>query len=471
MKKVVFVDLVNIAFDQHGVYALSAYMKQHGIEVGFVSSRSQDVVLASLKQMNPDFVLYSCKTDEMTKYVQFDLILKQHLAATSIIGGPGPTYGWKDLTTSSINAICVGEGELALVDFVNVGVAGKNLFLNGTPPSGEYHPFVELDQMPFPDRSVIYDVDPLVRNLPSKQFLSGRGCPYRCTYCLSGKFRHIFQSCGPIVRKKSVDYLLEEILEVRRLYPLNMVVFSDDTFILDKKWLFEFFEHYPTAIGLPYSCNIRADLVDEDVVRGLKNSGCRNVRWSVESGNSILRNEVLLRGMSDEQILNTAELLHKYKLPFSVGNLVGLPGESFDKMLETLELNIRIRPYLGIGNIFVPFPGLDLTRYAIEHGYYDEKPQSGIPRDFFTESILNYPLDEKVRIGRLSCLFPVFVSFPSLYLNNVVRNTLFSLPSWLLRGIHEIIKTYKMSKMFNSHTPFLQKVRLGIRYLQTIFSA
>lgn len=471
MKKVVFVDLVNIAFDQHGVYSLSAYMKQHGLEVGFVSSRNRNVVLAHLKRIGPDYVLYSSKTDEMPKYVQFDRLLKQHLATTSVIGGPGPTYGWEELSESSIDAICIGEGEIALVDFITQGVTGKNLFFRGDHPSGEYHPFVELDRMPFPDRSVVYDADPLIRNLPSKQFLSGRGCPYRCTYCLSSKFRKTFQGCGSIVRKKSVEYLLEEISLVRQQYPLNMVVFSDDTFVLDKKWLLEFFERYPREIGLPYSCNIRADLVDEDIVRGLKESCCRNVRWSIESGNTHLRNSVLHRDMSEEQILRTAELLHSYAVDFSVGNLIGLPGENFDQMLETVELNSRVRPYLGLGNIFVPFPGLDLTKYAIENGYYDEKPQSEIPRDFFTKSILNYLPEERVRIGKLSCLFPLFVSFPFLYRNKGVQNMLFSLPRFLLRAIHESVKTYKMSRMFNSHTPLLQKIRVGARYLQTIFAA
>ena len=72
----------------------------------------------------------------------FDRILKQQLSVTSVIGGSGPTYGWGDVDNSTIDALCVAEGEYAIVDFINEGVNNKNIFPRGQQPSGNYYPLV-----------------------------------------------------------------------------------------------------------------------------------------------------------------------------------------------------------------------------------------------------------------------------------------------------------------------------------------
>ena len=165
----------------------------------------------------------------------------------------------------------------------------------------------------------------------------------------------MFKSCGATIRKKSVDYLLEEIKDVKRRYPLKVVVFQDDTFILKRDWLLEFCERFPKEIGLPYTCNIRANLIDEETIKILKKGDCACVYWSIESGNDAIRNNLLKRNMSREQILETGRLLEKYKLSHRCGGIIGLPGEKFEEMLETLEMNIKVKPEFGFASIFVPF--------------------------------------------------------------------------------------------------------------------
>ena len=278
----------------------------------------------------------------------------------------------------------------------------------------------------------------------------------------------MFKSCGPTVRKKGVEYLLDEIAQVRRAYPLAQVVFNDDTFILDKRWFLEFCARFPREVGLPYTCNIRANLVDEEIVHGLKDSNCRNVNWSIESGNERLRNQVLRRNMTDEQILRAAELLRQHKIPFRIGNVIALPGESLQQMNETVALNIRARPVIGLANIFVPYPGLELTEYAKQIGCYQERPQAELPFDYFTRSVLNYSPQEHRKIYKLMCLFPLLVSFPVLFHRPAFHALLFKIPQFLLRCPYEVIYTYKMSRMYVVETPLRQKVRMAIRYLRNL---
>lgn len=448
---------------------MTAVMKQNNIDVHFISTRSFNKILKYIKKTKPDILLYSTFSATIPRYVEFDKIVKQQMRIVSLIGGSGPTYDPKCIEGSTIDAMCVGEGEFAVVDFINNGFASsKNIFRNGDNFPSEFNPLVDLDKLPFPDRSIIYNNDYLLRTMPTKQFLSGRGCPFHCTYCFNHRFNELFKGYGKLIRKKNVDYLLEEIKLVGKNYPLKSIVFQDDTFILDKKWFFEFCERFPREIGLAYTCNIRANMVDEEIVKGLRDSNCQGVNWSIESGNGFLRNEVLKRGMSDEQILETARLLTKYGVRYRIGNIIGLPGEEFGQMLDTVELNIKAKPQLGLANIFVPFPGLELTKYAIDNGFYTPLPKTLVPKSFFVGSVMNVSGAQKEKVYKLMCLFPIFISNPNLFCNFKLRNALFRIPSLMLRLIYEIVYTYKLSRMYATKTSAGQKLRMAIRYLRNL---
>ncbi|MFH0753226.1 MAG: radical SAM protein, partial [Candidatus Omnitrophota bacterium] len=369
--------------------------------------------VAQIKEINPQLLLYSAYSRDIAHFIVFDKMVKQQVNVKSLIGGPGATFDPQFLEGTTIDALCFGEGEQSVVDYINNGFSpiGNIVDVKSGKPA-QFYPFLDLNQAPFPDRALVYDKDRLLRDMPSKQFLSGRGCPYMCTYCHNNIQNRMFKQCGSIIRKKSVDYVLEEIKQVKSRYPLKLVVFQDDTFIIDKKWFFEFCERFPREIGLPYTCNIRAGLIDEEKVRALKQSHCACAYWSIESGNDFIRNKVLKRNESIEQILTTASLLGKYKISHRSGGIVGLPGETLEHMLQTLELNIKIKPNFGFSSIFVPYPGLELTDYAIEKGFLSTKAADCLPQGTHVRSVLNFSHEENIRIQKLTYLWPLFVSYP-----------------------------------------------------------
>lgn len=326
--RTLFVDLSKDIYDRHGIYAISASLKKEGIETGYLCGSSHESMIRSIVQLRPQLVMYSSFSHTLNSYRDFDNSLKKQFQVVSIIGGAGATFSPSYIDDTTINAACVGEGDQAIPHFIANGLgSGNNIYLRGKGFDGGMHPLVNLDFLPFPDRDDVYRSDPLRARLPSKQFISGRGCPYLCTYCFNHTYNNLVRKHGDIVRKKSVEYLCEEILLVKRRYSLPMVVFNDDTFILNREWLFRFAAQYPSKVGIPYSCNIRANLVNEDVVRALKESGCVAVNWSIESGDEQYRNTILKRNITDEQILGTSELLSRYGINNRIGNLIGLPGE------------------------------------------------------------------------------------------------------------------------------------------------
>jgi len=471
--KATFVDFSNSFLDRHAIYCLSAYLKDNGVEIDYVNQGNFSKAILILKQIKPDILLYSAFSSDIPRFVEFDKLVKKELGIKSIIGGPGPTFDWKVFKNSgsTIDALCVGEGEYALLDFIKNGFSSSKNIITGNQnnlPSG-YCPFVDLDRVSFPDRELVYKNDYVLRNMPSKQFLAGRGCPYMCTYCHNNILNKMFKSCGATIRKKSVDYLLEEIKDVKHRYPLKLVVFQDDTFILKKDWLLEFCERFPKEVGLSYTCNIRANLIDEQTIKILKESNCACIYWSIESGADSIRNNLLKRYMSREQILGTGRLLEKYKIPHRCGGIIGLPGEKFKEMLETLELNIEIKPEFGFASIFVPFPGLELTNYALEHDYLSEESLNNLPKNTHMHSVLNFTPEEKLKIQKLTYLYPIFVNYPKLYYNRRVRDLLFGLPAGVLHVFFNIYCGYKQSKLYKVKAPLLLKIAIVWRYLKNPF--
>ncbi len=114
----------------------------------------------------------------------------------------------------------------------------------------------------------------------------------------------------------------------------------------------------------------------------LRRAGCVRVHVAVESGNQRLREEVLNRRVSDEEILDTFFFLKKAGLKRMAFNMLGLPFETEDTIRETIALNRMIRPDRVHVTMFQPYPGTAIYRLCQEEGllqagevgsYYDEK--------------------------------------------------------------------------------------------------
>ncbi len=473
MTTIAFIDLANNFYDRHAVYSLTAVLTKAGHKVYYVGTMKFKEIMARLEAIKPELLLYSTFTQDIQRYARLDALIKKRMKVTSLIGGHGPTYDPERIVNTGIDAMCIGEGERALTEYVDSGFKGnRNIlcsdeFSNVKGAKSGWFAFAALDDLPMPDRSLVYAEDAVLREQPSKQFMAGRGCPYKCTYCHNHAFNEKFKESGPIIRFKSVDYLIAEINEVKRRWPLKTVVFQDDVFILKREWLMEFCERFPREVGLPFTCNIKAEIaVREEIVQALKAGGCIHAAWSIESGNDHLRNDVLKRNMSREQILGAAKNLNKYKIPHRIGNVLGIPGETFANIRETLELNIASRPNLAIGSVFVPYPGLELTEYALKNSYLDADKVGQLPATLYERSVLNFTPEENLRIQKVAYLFPLLVQFPALYRNNrLFEKGLLKLPRRFLRLVYDVFFAVKMAGFFKMSLSTRMRLEIFKRYL------
>lgn len=237
-------------------------------------------------------------------------------------------------------------------------------------------PLIEdLDSLPPLDYG-LFDYESLADATYFKRLviMASRGCPYDCTYCCNHAFKELYPNKNRYVRLRSVDTVLDQIEIALNKYPsLKEVRFFDDTLTLNKSWFREFAQKYKTRIGLPYSTNDRVNQVDEEIAGLLKDSGCNFVEFGIENGSPRIRDEIMKRGTSDDQIINAFALCRKHGIKTSAFNIIGIPEETFGTALETIRLNAKANPDWSYIFYFHPYVGTKLYDICVEKGLLTNK--------------------------------------------------------------------------------------------------
>ena len=416
-----FAFIQNLWTENLGIMYLAGILNSRGHEAKvFIDVRGTDALRQAL-EYNPQVVGVSCTTGLHHWGLGFLRKIKaSRPEIITMMGGPHPTFCPEVALEDGLDYAVQGEAEMAVVDIADTVEAGEDIKLleNMVYRRGEemvINPLgrlvEDLDSLPFPDRSH-YQRYPLTKREGSKNFICGRGCAYKCTFCCNYRLHNMYRGKGKYVRYRSHENVLAEIEEVRNRYGIKFVGFSDDTLIFNKKWLMPFLEKYRDRIGLPFLSTVRANLIDEEVVRGLKEAGCISCVFGVESGDERIRNEVLQKGVTDEQIRHTASLLKKYRIRFGTYNMLGLPGETINDAWKTVKLNAEIHPDYPWCSIIQPYPGTkiheDMQKNLGKHINADE-----IGASYFTASVVDNP-DIK-RMENLQKWFHIAVRVPMLH--------------------------------------------------------
>ncbi|MEK7722695.1 MAG: radical SAM protein, partial [Elusimicrobiota bacterium] len=232
-------------------------------------------------------------------------------------------------------------------------------------------PLIEdLDSMPFYDRDIYFGQYPLLRDLSNKRFLVQRGCPYSCSFCFNHSFREMYGGLGKFVRFRSPGNIVREIERVRSLYPLKSVSFNADSFTLHPQFL-ELLALYRERVGLPFFSNARFNELDGEKIAALKEAGCSYLAIGVESGSERIRNGILHRNMSDSVITGNAALLKKHGIPFSSYVMLGLPTETLEEAVKTLEFLSAIGSDTIMPSIYKPLVGTGLWDFMRQNDLFD----------------------------------------------------------------------------------------------------
>jgi len=400
---------------------LSAVVKKAGWQVDLVLAGEEDI-FKKAKSFQPEVIAFPVFTGEHQWVIkQAQRFKKENPEIFVLLGGPHPTYYPEIIKARGIDAIIRGEGEGAVCDFLQAFQNGKsatkikNLWLKKGKIiyKNPLRPLIaNLDSLQIPDREVYYQYD-FLKRASVKQFLTGRGCPYHCSFCSNHLLRRLYQGKGKYVRRYSPRRVIEEIKEVRRKYSFNTISFTDDVFVADRNWLKKFLPIYKKEVGVPFMCNVTANSLDEELVRLLKKGGCYGIAMGIESGSQEMRFKVLNKFITDEEILEGGRLTKKYGLELKTYNILSLPGETFEEAVKTVKLNAKIKPSAAAASLLQPYPDYEITKYAIKKGFLPKNFNvNDVGESIYLPSPIKGP--ETRQLENLQAFFPLLVAHPKL---------------------------------------------------------
>ncbi len=407
-----------------GIMWLSRAIKDagHTVQALFIPDKGW---LDKVREYDPDVVCYSTTTGMHLYFAEISRQVKQVAPKSlAVFGGPHPTFTPEFVEKDGVDAVCRGEGEVAIVELLDRMEKGEDYYdtLNfwfKHPATGEIvrnpqRPMVnDLDALGFPDREVVYDAGAIYRNTDRKVFVTQRGCPMPCTFCFHHAWKKKVYNVKntEYVRKRSVSHVIDEINAVRAKYPLKFVHFLDDIFNLRGDWLEEFCERYPKEVGLPFDVILMANMTTEKQIKMLRKAGCVYARIAFEAASDYVRNAVFKKHTTRQQLYDASRWIKESGIRLGSLNMLGGPGGTIEDEFETVQMNIDCEVDHPLVSIMQPYPEFDINDMAKDMGYavaaYDD-----FPTKFNRTSSIQF--DNKHEIENLHKLFPMVVRYPFL---------------------------------------------------------
>lgn len=381
-----------------GLLYVAGFIKEKtGHQVSLIDadalSLGHEELMSRIKEINPQMIGLTVTTHTLYDSAKTVKMIKNTFPDISIVlGGPHVTLFPKESAMLEGVDFCIsGEGEIPfamLADTLEKGsdlsvIPGLSYFEKGTVKINDENHFVsDINMLPFPARE-ISNIE-LYRTVLSDKFpvtsmITSRGCPYKCSFCdrpllKGGKWRSI-----------SAESVVREMEECRKLGIKEIAVY-DDTFSVDRLRALEICR-LKKAVGndLNFSIRTRADLVDEELIKALKDAGCTAIHFGVESGSETVL-ERMNKQFSLEKVLNSCELAKKYGLEVLTYFMIGNPGEKADDIEKTGNLIKKIDPdYLHL-TILMPFPGTEVYNEMLNTGML----RSDVWREFAKAPLIDF---------------------------------------------------------------------------------
>jgi radical SAM superfamily enzyme YgiQ (UPF0313 family) len=283
----------------------------------------------------------------------------------------------------AVDFICVGDGEMPLAELIRnlrekrmepvegIWAAHPDGTIERTPPTLTR----DLTTIPFPDYC-LFEQGGTLRGLNLSNFarpdlfilpvMSGRGCPFHCTYCSNSTMLGLFG--GKYLRKYDPEALVKELSRLRDRYDVHFFEFWDEQFIFDKNFVDRFLELYRLHVQRPFSIMARVEKMDENFCRTAAEAGCAVIWFGIECGNEAYRRHFLKRQMTNRQIMAAAENARRCGIQRVAFNMVGMPFETGDHLMETLRFNQSLEPEFFAFFTYLPLKGTALYEMAEEAG-------------------------------------------------------------------------------------------------------
>jgi len=323
------------------------------------------------------------------------------------------------------------------------GIAFRN---QGAVQKTDRAPVVDnLDEIPLPARHLLIDLD----RMPPHAFQSlygFRGCPFQCIFCGS------FNVHGRKARIRSAHSMVAEIEMVHKEYGTRYFYLCDDIFLLRKERALQFVSLLQQK-NLPvyYSIQTRGEMMDMEILRGLKKTGCQHIAVGVEVGDEEIR-KLIKKGNTVADMRAAAEMIRGAGLRMVGFFMFGFPWETKEQMLKTARLMEELDPCVAFPYIVTPSPGTELLAIAQGMGlvggdvdlssFHHESPRMG--------------LTEKIPEGERAQFIDEILERFARQNRRKIRTDVFKRPRFYLAAASDVGLTSSLPKAF--------------KYMSTVFT-
>ncbi|OLS16777.1 MAG: tRNA-2-methylthio-N(6)-dimethylallyladenosine synthase [Candidatus Heimdallarchaeota archaeon LC_3] len=434
-----------------GILYISSSLKENGLQNDDIRmfdatfNPGLNAFLKMLETFKPDLVGITTNTITENKTLKFIKTIKDVLDIPIVVGGPGPTMNSKSFLDAGVNCVVLSEGEETAVEVFNhylgknemkiSDIAGITYKFNNQTIITHSRPLItHLDSIPFPDRTLLNiseysEVWKKHHKIFYSSIITARGCPYSCTWCARDL------SFGRKYRYRSVDNVIDEIIELKDKYKVDALRFVDDILTVHRKRSMALFSSMiERDVRIPFECLTRVDRVDSELLTVMKKAGLQLIYYGVESGSQRILN-AMNKQIRVSDIYKSSKIMKKLKLMQSWFLMLGYPPETVKDIKKTLKILRELNPdKFGI-SIAYPLPKTKFFQDLVDNNML-----------LINQNQWDQSLDNKLL-------------FTSEYSNQFYK--------WAIRGLY---LNYYTSRFHTKHKNILSKILDTGAYLCTVKS-
>lgn len=360
-----------------GILYVAAVARQEGYDVKIFDAMfasGQDDFRATLEREQPKIVGFGVLATVRDAALQLAALAKAH-GAVVLMGGADPTarsdvYLLAEVAGSHIvDVVVLGESEAIVPQLFPVllsgilhgptlakipGIAYRDE--NGVVIANERCALLyDIDAIPFPARDLVdwenyRQAWRTKHGIFSMSIIATRGCPFNCAWCQKIVFGRSFRPRDP-------QLVADEMLEIKQKYQPDFLRIVDDAMGIQKSWVKRWRDSVQAKDAvIPFECLSRVDLLDEDIVRWLKDVGCQRIALGAESGSQKVL-DAMTKGSQVAQIYRAAELCRNAGIESYFYMMVGYPGETWEDLKLSVKMLRETHPDVFSTTIAYPLPG------------------------------------------------------------------------------------------------------------------
>lgn len=474
-----------------GIEVLSAHLKQLNIETKLIFDPVlfddmflripklaklfdyEKTMICKIKEYKPDVILFSLVSDIMPWFRKRAECIRKITKVPIIVGGIHATSVPELLIKLPyVDYVVTGEGDETLPrlleyiqqDKLPIDIRGV-FYKSGIESKGSINDVLicDLNNHPIPDKELYYDAAPW--STKEYNIITSRGCPNRCTFCHNNLEARLWNKQGSFVRHRSVDNVINELVQNKLKYRFTTMRFWDDNLLALRDFSHDLLDEYTAKVRVPFRICVHPNTITKETAKLLAKAGCWEVEMGIQTTDSNGRN-ICGRHENNQMIRNAVHYLKDVGIRTLADCITYLPGDSPRNVYVTANDIVDIKPYRVIAYSLRYYPRTDIVQTALERGVLSQKDVENIEHGYYEGSmkLTSYDKQKDKMLHRLAGILMISPHLSKSLLQTMEQH---HAETWM-PDISEIIQFInQMKSIFDKHHDIARAFRKRYTYYLT----